>query len=70
MDLPGPPNRAPTPTRAPGNGLKWILAILLVFAALAIFGQWERSRRSQIDSATIVPNAAASPSPSPEESGY
>jgi hypothetical protein len=69
MDLPESPDRAPIPTRVPASGLKWMLAILLVCGALAIFGQWERSRRSQIDSATVIPTAT-SPSPSPQESGY
>jgi len=70
MDLPGPPNHPPIPTPAPGSGLKWMLAILLVFAALAVFGQWERSRRSQIEKTSVLPPAEASSSPSPEESAY
>jgi hypothetical protein len=49
-----------------------MLVILVVFAALAIFGQWERARRAEYEKATIVPAPALSPSksPSPEESGY
>jgi hypothetical protein len=47
-----------------------MLVILLVFAALAIFGQWERARRAKIETTTIIPASATSPSPSPEESGY
>ena len=70
MDLPGPPPQPPVPTRAPGSGLKWMLVILFAFAALAIFGQWERAHRAQIETATIVPAPASSPAPSAEESGY
>jgi hypothetical protein len=47
-----------------------MIAILFVFALLAIFGQWERAHRSETETATIIPSAQSSPSPSPEESGY
>jgi hypothetical protein len=54
MDLPQPPNR-PRATRAPINGLKLMLAVLVIFALLASYGQWEHFRRSEAISATISP---------------
>ena len=70
MDLPSPPAQPPTPTRAPGSGLKWMLVTLLVFAALAGFGQWERLHRSQVETAKVIPTTQVSPAPSPNESGH
>lgn len=42
-----------------------MLAILILFALLALYGQWEHSRRSQTETVTIVPapNVSAAPSP-------
>jgi hypothetical protein len=66
MDLPRPPARSPgAATGAPASGLKLMLIILVVFALLAAYGQWERFRRPQTETATIVPAPNVSPSPSP-----
>ncbi len=66
MDLPGPPSRPAGPTRAPASGLKLMLGVLVVFALLAGYGQWQHSRLSQTEKATIVPAAPnVSPAPSP-----
>ncbi len=65
MDLPGPPTRSPGETRAPASGLKLMLGILVVFALLAGYGQWEHFRRPKTDSITIIAAPAASPTPSP-----
>lgn len=46
MDLPPPPNH-PRATRAPINGLKLMLAVLMTFALLAGYGQWQHLRRSE-----------------------
>ena len=67
MDLPGRPTRAPGATRAPASGLKLMLAILVVFALLAGYGKWEHSRRSQIETVTIIPVPNVSPSPTPND---
>ncbi|HEY1582881.1 MAG TPA: hypothetical protein VGF73_07275 [Chthoniobacterales bacterium] len=65
MDLPGPPARSPGPTRAPGSGLKLMLAILVVFVLLVSYGQWQNFRRSKNEKALILPAASVSPSPAP-----
>ncbi len=65
MDLPGPPARSPGATRAPVSGLKLMLAILVVFAILAGYGQWERFRRPTTEKTTIILAPNVSPSPSP-----
>ncbi|MBA2436320.1 MAG: hypothetical protein H0V54_14790 [Chthoniobacterales bacterium] len=67
MELPGPPARPPGATRAPASGLKVMLGILVVFALLAGYGQWQHSRRPQTETFTIVPAPAVSPAPSPNE---
>ncbi len=64
MDLPGH-NRAPGRSRAPASGLKLMLAVLLVFALLAAYGQWEHYRRPALIKATIIPAPNVSPAPSP-----
>jgi hypothetical protein len=65
MDLPGPSARSPGATRAPVSGLKLMLAILVVFALLAGYGQWEQFRRSKTETAAIISTPNVSPSPSP-----
>ncbi len=65
MEIPGPPERPPGETRAPASGLKLMLGILVVFALLAGYGQWQNSRRSQSETITIVPAPNVSPAPSP-----
>ncbi len=67
MDFSGPPPPSPGATRAPKSGLKLMLAILVVFALLAIYGQWEHLRRRQVETVTIVPAPNVSPSPSPND---
>ncbi len=67
MELPNPPARPPGETRAPASGLKLMLGILVVFALLAGYGQWQNSRRAQSETVTIVPASQASPAPSPNE---
>jgi hypothetical protein len=67
MDLPGPPAHASAPTRAPASGLKLMLIVVAVFGLLAIYGQWERHRRPQTQTATILSKAELSPSPSPQD---
>ena len=65
MEIPGPPARSPGETRAPASGLKLMLGILIVFALLAGYGQWQNSRRAQSETFTIVPAPNVSPAPSP-----
>jgi len=65
MDLPEPPAPASSMTRAPVNGLKLMLAMLVVFVLLVIYGQWEVSRRPITVKATIIPAPDVSPSPAP-----
>ena len=67
MDLPSPPSGPPGETRAPGSGLKLMLAIVVVFALLAGYGQWENFRRTKTETATINPAPNVSPSPSPNQ---
>jgi hypothetical protein len=54
MDLPQPPNR-PRATRAPTNGLKLMLAVLIIFALLAGYGQWQHFRRPEVITGTVSP---------------
>ncbi len=63
MDSAAPSDR-PRPSRAPGNGLKLMLAIVILFAALAAYGEWEALHRSESITATIQssPNDSAAPS--------
>ena len=66
MNLPTTPTR-PSATRAPTSGLKLMLAILVVFALLALYGQWEHFRRPRIETAKIIPAPTVSPSPLPND---
>ncbi|MGH8093644.1 MAG: hypothetical protein ACREIF_09255 [Chthoniobacterales bacterium] len=61
MDLPGPPTHSAGATRAPASGLKHMLAILVVFALLAVYGQSEHFRRARTETATVVPALDLSP---------
>jgi hypothetical protein len=65
MDLPGPPAPSAGATRAPGSGLKLMLAVLIVFALLAVYGQRQNFRRPQTETRTIVSAPNVSPAPSP-----
>jgi hypothetical protein len=67
MDSSEPGARSPGATAAPAGGLKLMLAILVVFALLAVYGQWEHFRRPQTETVTIHPLPNESPSPSPNE---
>ncbi|MGI8957063.1 MAG: hypothetical protein ACR2II_09140 [Chthoniobacterales bacterium] len=67
MELPGPPARPPGETRAPASGLKLMLGILVVFALLAGYGQWQHYRRAKTETVTIVPAPNVSPAPSPND---
>jgi hypothetical protein len=67
MDLPSPPARSTTTTRAPGSGLKLMLAIVVVFAGLAVYGQWKHWQRPRSESATVLPAPQALPSPAPND---
>ncbi len=67
MDLPGRPTPSAGTTRAPASGLKMMLAILIVFALLALYGQWQHFRRPQTETVTIIPAPNASPASSPNE---
>ncbi|MEO8438913.1 MAG: hypothetical protein ABI540_01705 [Spartobacteria bacterium] len=67
MELPAPPARSSGSSRAPGGGVKLMLALLVVFALLAIYGQWEKFRRPQTETATIATTPNVSPSPSPND---
>jgi hypothetical protein len=42
-----------------------MLIILVVFALLALYGQWQSFRRAEIETAAIVPAPNVSPSHSP-----
>jgi hypothetical protein len=52
-------------SRAPRSGLQLMALILVAFAGLAIFSNVQNARRGQIESVTITPAAATTPSPSP-----
>jgi hypothetical protein len=67
MDLSGTSTRSPATSRAPKSGLKLMLAILVLFALLAIYGQWQHFRRPRTETATITPTREVSPSPSPND---
>src|SRR5215469_12714406 len=55
---------SPIKSRAPGSGLKLMLAILVVFAFLAGYGQWKRSQQLTAVTTDVVPapNEPAIPS--------
>jgi hypothetical protein len=65
MNRTNPARPSPGATRAPASGLKLMLAILILFALLALYGQWKHFQRAQIETVTIVPAPNASVSPSP-----
>ncbi|CAN5551770.1 hypothetical protein BH20VER3_BH20VER3_16780 [soil metagenome] len=67
MDLPDRPARVPGASRAPVGGLKLMLAILVVFALLAVYGGWEKSRRTKTETARILPVPHSSPAPIPND---
>ncbi len=50
-----------SPDRAPAGGLKLMLGIALLFAIVAIYGQWQHLRRSKTIRATIIPAPVVSP---------
>jgi ABC-type nitrate/sulfonate/bicarbonate transport system permease component len=53
--------------RAPVNGMKMMLLILLAFAVVAIYAQWQHAQRAKIINARILPSPNESASPSPNE---
>jgi hypothetical protein len=65
MDLPAPPSGSPAPSRAPASGSKLMFGILILFALLAAYGQWQHLRRPETIRATIkrVPNESITPTP-------
>jgi hypothetical protein len=63
MDVPDSPLPSPGPERAPVNGLKLMLAVVLGFALVALYGQWQHFRRAKIESVTILPASDVSSSP-------
>ena len=67
MNLPDAPAPSPDPERAPVNGLKLMLAIVLGFALVALYGQWQHFRRAKVESITILPAPNVSPTSSPNE---
>ncbi len=67
MESPSPPARPPGETRAPASGLKLMLGILVVFALLAGYGQWQHYRRAKTETVMIVPAPNVSPAPSPND---
>jgi hypothetical protein len=63
MDLPEPTEQSPRPTRAPAAGLRMMALILVAFALLALYANIQKGRRDRIETVTIVPAAAPSPTP-------
>jgi hypothetical protein len=59
---------SPGPDRAPANGLKLMLVIVVAFALAAFDGQWQHSRRAKVESVTILPELNVSPTPLPNKS--
>lgn len=57
----------PPPDRLPAAAFKLMLAIVVVFALAALYGQWQHGRRPAVESARILGRAAISPTPSPNE---
>jgi hypothetical protein len=68
MDLSDSPPPSPGPPRAPANGLKLKQVIVLAFALVAVYGQWQHFRRAEVESVTVLPTPNVSPTPSPNES--
>lgn len=52
---------------APANGLKLMALIALVFALVAVYGQWQHFRRATVETATVAPVPNVSPASSPNE---
>lgn len=48
----------PTESRAPRSGLQLMLIILLAFAAVAIFANYQRAHLREIEKVTIAPLAS------------
>jgi hypothetical protein len=67
MDLPDASASPPSPDRAPANGLKLMLVIVLAFALVAIYGQWQHFRRAKVESVTILPAPNVWSTPPPNE---
>jgi hypothetical protein len=67
MDLPDSLSASPEAARPPTNGLKLMLAIVLGFALVAMYGQWRDFRRPKLESARILPDIEGSPSPLPSQ---
>jgi hypothetical protein len=53
-------------SRAPRNGVRLMVVILLGLALLAVYANVQKIRRDQIETVTITP--VSSPSPSPASS--
>ena len=68
MDLSDSSPPPPHPPRAPANGLKLMLVIVLAFTLVALYGQWQHFRRAEVESVTVLPTPNVSPTPSPNES--
>jgi hypothetical protein len=51
---------------APANGLKFMVLILVLFALVAIYGQYQHARRAQDESAVVIPAPTTSP-PAPND---
>jgi hypothetical protein len=51
----------------PRGGLKIMALILIVMVALAIYSNFQKARRAEIETVTIIPAtpSAATPSPTP-----
>ena len=54
------------PARAPANGLKLMALIALLFGLLAVYAQWQHSRRAAVETTIIVPAPNVSPAASPD----
>lgn len=52
---------------APVNGLKLMMLIAALFGLVALYGQWQHSRRATIESATVTSLPNVSPTASPNE---
>jgi hypothetical protein len=52
---------------APANGLKLMALIVVVFALVALYGQWQHSRRARVETATITSLPQVSPTPLPNK---
>ncbi|MBA3832943.1 MAG: hypothetical protein H0X34_13825 [Chthoniobacterales bacterium] len=52
---------------APANGLKLMTLIAALFGLVAVYGQWQHSRRARVETVTVAPVPNVSPAPSPNE---